>query len=106
MKVGAKILNAVEDRVVRWAADTTDAVVDLLMSDGYPYGTEPLADRDLYNRLVALKMLPGSEFWTDPAAQVRLAQLEQRFGPAPIEASMPGAPFLSGAPQPPGGMAR
>lgn len=96
-KLGGKFWNEVHDEVVRQAADLYMRAVKELMVDGYPPGSEPVPDQQEYLRLVEMKLKADPNFAGSVQAQQRLAELEMRFGPAPM---LP--PSFAPAPAPPG----
>lgn len=91
-RLGAKRWNALEDEVVNEYVRMEEVVIDALLADGYAPFTEPLDERALYETLVSQRMIPGSAYWTDPAAQATLTRLAAKYGPPPA----PMAPPLGG----------
>ena len=79
--IGGKRFNALEDDIVRMVKDIEDQLVDDLMEDGYPFGTEPVPPRDEYETLSAMRSSNDPAYWNNPQAQARLQQLSLRYGP-------------------------
>lgn len=88
-ELGGKRWNDLEDAIVLAAAKIEDDLVKQLMADGYPYGTEPESERDLYYKLSAQYQANSPLFWDDPTAAKKLQQLSAKFGPPPAPYAPP-----------------
>lgn len=92
-KLAGKRFNEIQADIVQSAIRSYNMLVEDLTAGGYPYGVTPLKERDLYERLIALRNANAPEYWEDPTAQAMLARLAERFGPPPAPAAPPTAPF-------------
>lgn len=95
LSLGAAFWNQLEDDLIRDFREMREFFLRELMTDGHPPFTDWNDERREYDQLVALRMIPGSAYWNDPAAPGRLAKLAEKYGPPP-------APFAT--PFGPGGM--
>lgn len=96
-QLGGKRWNDLEDRIVRKMADIENELTKQLSADGFPYGTEPMPERELYYDLSAQYQSNDPRFWNDPAAAKKLQQLAQKYGPPPA----PYAPPITAQPAAP-----
>lgn len=96
---GGEASNARVMSVARWYLDRVLEAQRTLTAradgspGGYPVGTEPLSDVEQFEMLTEWKLTNDRRFYDDPAAQERLAELEQEFGSIPRPpAWIPGEP--------------
>ncbi len=80
---GAKRWNKIEDDILQELLEFEKRVESFLLADGYPYGFTQADEQTEYENLVRMKLLNDPGYWEDPQAVQRLAELSQRFGPAP-----------------------
>lgn len=75
--------NMLVDEIAGWFEEQVQFYVEMLTEDGYPPFTQPLGEREQYERLVAWYMSGDQRFWDNPGANDALTALEARFGPRP-----------------------
>lgn len=95
-KLGADRTVRLTKRIEERYSAMVELLVDEYEADGRPPFTEPLTPFQQYQQLLAARGAGSAQFFDDPEAQARLAELEARFGPAPA---------LAGPGYMPGGMA-
>jgi RimJ/RimL family protein N-acetyltransferase len=67
-----------------------DMLIEAFMADGYPPGTEPLSQREQYQRLIGWQQAGDPRYWNNPAAQAALVKLATRYGrPPALEEAAP-----------------
>lgn len=82
-RLSGEFWNGVHDQIVKQATELYVQLVKDLMQSKYPPGARPVPEHQEYLRLVEMKLKNDPLFVNTPAAQQRLAELEQRFGAAP-----------------------
>lgn len=97
-KLSGKRFTELQANIVNNAIQSYNMLVEDLMAGGYPYGVTPLKERDLYERLIALRNANDPAYWDDPTAQAMLERLAVRFGPPPAPAAPPTMPPAAAMP--------
>ena len=82
-RLSGEFWNGVHDEVVREASEMYVRLVKELMASKSPPGAAPVPEHQEYLRLVEMRLKGDPMFTSSAMAQQRLAELEQKFGPAP-----------------------
>ena len=71
--------NGVVDEIVPWAVNVFQSLTKEMLASGYPVGAQPVTPQQEYQNLTMMRDSGLTEFTASPAAQQRLAELEQQF---------------------------
>ena len=88
--------NNMLNNVLSRAYEIMDNLRDDFLADGHPPFTYPLSDRQVYDRLVAMRQIQDPAYWNNPEAQAELQRLSQQFGPPPPPFAGVLPPFAQG----------
>lgn len=82
-RASGKRWNMIRDTIMERYERRVEFFMELLTEDGFPPFTEPLTERQQYDKLVAWYLAGDERFWKNPDAEAALQMFEARFGPRP-----------------------
>ena len=77
--LGGKRWNEISDEILTASLERSDMLLEGLLVDGYPPGAKPATPYEEWRNLEALKAMKSPQFWDNPKAQARYAELSVRF---------------------------
>lgn len=81
-KLGGIRARQLLDNIVTRGEEMQENLLESFMADGFPPLTQKVDEREELQRLTELREANAPEFWNDKKAQLRLSQLEAKFGVA------------------------